>query len=43
MKAYLAIYTHVLLYCLVEPGADPGEGHRGQMAPPSEPRQLSQK
>ena len=25
------------------PGADPGEGHRGQMTPPSEPCQGSQK
>ena len=28
---------------LVHAGADPGEGHRGQMTPPSETYQASQK
>ena len=29
--------------CVCISGADPGEGHRGQMTPPSEPCQGSQK
>ena len=31
------------MYNNYTPGADPGEGHRGQMTPPSEPCQGSQK
>ena len=30
-------------YTVYFAGADPGEGHRGQMTPPSEPCQGSQK
>ena len=39
-------YVTVMIGNSPEPhgaGADPGEGHRGQMTPPSEPCQISQK
>ena len=34
---------HIYIYIYIYTGAVPGEGHRGQMTPPSEPCQGSQK
>ena len=51
MSIAIAVYT-VYSVCMIicnilskpnHPGANPGEGHRGQMTPPSEPCQGSQK
>ena len=42
-KKVLSMPTFIIIILAIISGADPGEGHRGQMTPPSEPCQGSQK